>query len=256
MKEEIRGEGKGLWEAVPMARSQHYLSTTGNCRAGIENLLPADHAAPSRHRLLSFPQKKRFPGGAVRPSCFMMSLLLRVSRSQAGLASAFDIIHRKALGLQRIRLMRRRIWIGMLELWGNLKYILDSFFFSQLWLHLYVGWISWRYHERQGLKPPSAKSQRLLSWREGKRQKKKKKGKKENNKETKTPPSLDFVCNPCVLAKFSRAPTLGGLCSPAPAHPPGTISEKQRTGSSFIPNSATQKCLQDPQPVLCFTPAI
>lgn len=50
-----------------------------------DNLLPADHTAPSR--LLLFPQKKRFPGGAVCHGCFMMSLLLQVRRSQAGLVS-------------------------------------------------------------------------------------------------------------------------------------------------------------------------
>lgn len=91
----MRGEGRSSACGTESALSEHHRKL----QSWVDNLLPAHHAAPSRHRLLLFPKKGRFPGGAVCQGCFVMSLLLQVRRSQAGLVSASDKIHRKALDL-------------------------------------------------------------------------------------------------------------------------------------------------------------
>lgn len=119
-----------------------------------------------------------------------MALLLQVRRSQAGLVSAFGIIERKTLTLQSIRLIRRRIWRGIPEIRENLKYILTvslvhnsgyTFMSCNLALPALLADLLEVPQRRQELKYPGAKSQSVLSWREGKRHEKEE-GKQQKNK--------------------------------------------------------------------------
>lgn len=152
------------------------------------------------------------------------------------------------LDLQSVGLIRRRIWIGALEIWENLKYLLTVSLFCNsgytsvscnlslpplLVNLLEAPWDS-------GMEIPEA----FLENQNGRRK---------TTKKQKSPRSLGFVCNPCVLANFSRAPTLGGLCSLIP------LAQFQRNKgqgplSSQIQPHRSACRTHSILPVLCLTP--
>lgn len=156
-----------------MARTQHYLSAAGSCRAVMIICSLQTTQLPAGTRSF-YSQKKRFPGGAACHGWFMMSLLLQVRRSQAGLVSnpwkgvGFTEIHKEE-NLERNSGILK--YILMVSLFHN-----SSFTFLSRCLSLLA------------VKNHGAKSQRVLSCREEK-QYREEEGKQQRNKNPSEPGS-------------------------------------------------------------------
>lgn len=153
------------------------------------------------------------------------------------------------LGLQSVGLIRRRTWIGTLEIWENLKYFLTVSLFHHSGYSFVSCNLSLPPLLVDLLEAPWDSGMEIPEGAELERGETTQKRKEENNKETKNPTEPGF----CVLANFSRAPTLGGLCSLIP------LAQFQRNKgqaplSSQIQPRRSACRTHSILPVLCLTP--